>query len=185
MRLPILFFLLAFLAPPAGAQDREGNDRPSNWAVTHFAKSGIWESMCDERPEDGIMHRRCYIRQVDVFSPRPKFAAQFMFITPEDDGLRVEFGMEPGTIFQPSGFRIEAGGNVSWSTRRIGCLTGLTCVFRGEEATDLVGTMVEGGDFLFGFVDRHGTRRDLVWPLEGFAEALADFRTQAAVRGLL
>jgi len=185
MRLPILLLLLSLLALPAAGQDRQGNDRPSNWVVTHFSKSGIWESMCDERPEDGIMHRRCYIRHVDVFSPRPKFAAQFMFITPEDDGLRVEFGMEPGTIFSPGGFRIESGANFSWSTRRFGCLTGLTCVFGGEEATELVEAMVGGGDFRFVFLDRHATRRNIVWPLDGFADALADFRTQAAARGLL
>ncbi len=184
-RILTLIAALIAAAPPAAAQDRQGNNRPSDWLITHFFVSGIWESMCDERIEDGALRQRCYIRRVDVFSPRPEFAAQFVFITPEPGGLRVEFGVESGTLFDPDGFRIETGDAVSWSTRRGGCLTGLACVFETGDSPPLIKAMSAGGDFRFTFIDRHGNPRDLIWPLDGFGKALSDFRAQSAARGLL
>lgn len=180
--LNVLFLLLVVF--PAVAQDRDGNDRPSDWVVKHFFKSGIWESICDERTEDDHLRQRCYIRLVDVFSPRPKFAAQFLFITPEPPGMRIEFGMEPGTLFAPDGFRMTDGAEVSWQTQRPGCLTGLTCIFTGPEADILLQAMQRSERFLFTFVDRHGRKTELDWPLIGFNEAFQDFALAASARGL-
>lgn len=186
MRRLLTFCLcLFYLSSPGHAQDRQGNDRPSDWIVTHFYKSGIWESICDERIEDGDLRQRCYIRNVDVFSPRPQFAAQFMFLTPENSGTRIEFGMEAGTLFDPNGFRIEDMGGIRWKSQRPGCLTGLTCVFTGDDAQVLTETMLAGGFFLFTFIDRHGRPTELEWPLKGFDDAFEDFQNVAAVRGLL
>ncbi|WP_235962939.1 invasion associated locus B family protein [Ruegeria haliotis] len=178
--IPILFAAL-----PAFAQDLQGNDTPGNWRVVHHEIFGIWNTICDEREEGGASKQRCYIRRVDVFSPRPKFGAQFVFITPEPEGIKIEFGMEAGTLFSPSGFRIERGDQIVWQTLRPGCLTGLSCTFEGQAADDLVGAMMTGDAYRFVFRDRHGQSQDLTWRLDGFDAAWADFKTQSQARNLL
>ena len=96
-------FALA-LALPATAQDRQGNDTPGDWIVDHTKHFGLWDSMCDHRMTGEEREQRCYIRYVDVFSPRPKFGAVFLFVTP---GPEVQIGLEPGTVFPPNGIRID------------------------------------------------------------------------------
>ena len=167
------------------AEDLQGNDTPGNWRVTHHTIHDIWNSMCDEREEQGALVQRCYLRRVDVFSPRPKFAAQFLFITPEAQGYKVEFGMEPGTLFSPNGFRIETMQGDIWRTRFPGCLTGLSCTFSGASADSLIASMKDGDAFRFIFRDRHGRPQDLSWPLAGFDAAWDDFQEQSKARDLL
>ena len=172
---------LLLLALPLSAQDREGNDTASDWVVDHYAPYGLWDVICDHRETDGITEERCYIRYVDVFSPRPNFAAQFLFVTP---GPEVEIGIEPGTRFPKDGLRIEDMGGSLWNTDRILCRTGLSCTFDGEEAEVLISAMVDGTIFAFDFTDRHGAQRMLRWDLTRFGEALADFLGESARRGL-
>lgn len=183
MRTLLLF--LTLLAAPASAQDLQGNDTASNWVNTHYSAFGIWKSICDERPEDGQLNQRCYIRWVDVFSGRPHFGGQFIFITPQEQGYEVEFGIEPGTLFAPNGFRIERDETVVWRTLWPGCLTGLGCRFDGRGADTIIAQMQQGGTFLFDFRDGRGVSRSLNWPLQGFPDAWADFQTQARARGLI
>ena len=179
-----LALTLSILPATLLAQDEDGTDTPGNWIVTHQKAHGIWSTICDERANARDTTKRCYIRWVDVFSPRPEFAAQFIFVTAEEDGLQVAFGIEPGTLFNPDGFRIETMQGASWSTNRPGCLTGLACTFAGQEAEILLASMADGGTFVFDFVDRHGARQSLGWALGGFAAAMADFGTQRALRAL-
>jgi len=178
-------FALSLFATPLAAQDQDGNDRPSNWRVTHHAIHDIWNTICDERDENGARAQRCYIRRVDVFSPQPNFAAQFFFLTP-NEGLNseIEFGLELGTLTAPGNFRIERKGTSVWHTNRVGCLTGTGCTFNGASAETLLTEMRAGGDFRFTFRDRHGASQDLTWPLESFEPAYADYRSQLAKRGL-
>lgn len=180
---PVLFAaILAVLAACAAhAQDRQGRDTPGDWIVDHHQRFGAWDSMCDHRMAGETAERRCYLRYVDVFSSRPAFAAQFVFITP---GPRIEFGIEPGTLFKMAGFRIERGGQVVWSWPQHGCLGGLACIYEGRPAEWLLDHMARGGVFVFEFRDRHGQPRTLHWDLAPFADALADFRQQALSRGL-
>lgn len=131
-----LALCLALTALPADAQDRAGNDTPGDWVVTHQKSFGLWDSVCDERAEDGAMHRRCYIRYVDVFSPRPAFAAHFVFVTPDGDGVRIEFGSEPGTRFARGGHWIERDETKVWLAEDPDCLTGGECVFAGAAAAE-------------------------------------------------
>lgn len=182
----VLFGLstMMVLAGSVQAQDEQGNDTPGNWVVTHQQAHGIWSTLCDERANRRDETKRCYIRWVDVFSPRPDFAALFLFVTSEQGLLSVEFGTEAGTLFDPNGFRIETMQGTSWSTQKLGCLTGLTCTFQGAEARTLLAAMRDGGAFAFDFVDRHGNRQRLDWPLKGFDAAMADFEIQRAARNL-
>ncbi|GAA6190305.1 hypothetical protein [Phaeobacter sp. NW0010-22] len=177
--------LLSLLGSAVSAQDLQGNDTPGNWRVTHHQIFGIWNSMCDEREEHGALKQRCYLRRVDVFSQAPKFAAQFIFITPEPSGYKIDFGMEFGTLFHPGGFRIETMQGDIWRTRLPGCLTGLSCTFTGKDAQILIDSMGDGEAFRFTFRDSHGQSQDLSWPLQTFDSAWVDFQTQAKSRGLI
>jgi len=126
--------------------------------------------------------QRCYIRVVDVFSLRPKFAAQFVFVTPEP---KVDFGIEPRTFFAENGFRIRREGAVAWAAPKAGCMVGLSCSYEGEEAENLLAEMGAGGSFDFDFTDRHGQPQSLAWSLDGFADAMKDFEAESKARGLL
>ncbi|MEZ5778396.1 MAG: hypothetical protein R3E44_08545 [Paracoccaceae bacterium] len=179
-----LALVLALFALPAAAQDRAGNNTPGDWVVTHQKHFGLWDAVCDERPEDGEMTQRCYIRYVDVFSPRPDFAAHFLFVTPEADGVRIEYGSERGTRFVPGGNWIERGGSKVWLADRIDCLTGGECVLEADAAADLYDELRAGGAWRFIFADRHGQVQDLTWDLTPFAAAAEDFEAEAAARGL-
>ncbi|WP_166416171.1 invasion associated locus B family protein [Cochlodiniinecator piscidefendens] len=184
----LLTFVISLLPPVTQAQDREGRDTAGAWRPTYQETYGIWRVVCDERDRvagvEGDVEPRCYIRYVDVFSPAPAFAAQFMFITPETGGLRVEFGTEPGTRFTNDGFRIEDWVGIQWSTQNRGCLFGGECVFEGDAAIPLLDAMRDQGALRFTFTDRHGSAQDLSWPLTGFDSAFSDFLAQSDARGL-
>ncbi len=177
------FLLLCCLLAPLSltAQDRDGNDTASDWVVDHYKPFGLWDSACDHRTTDGLREERCYLRYVEVFSPRPKFAAQFIFVTP---GPEVEIGLERGTRFPKDGIRIENGETTLWSTNRILCRTGLSCTFDGDEAQAMLSAMADGTVFAFDFTDRHGAPRELRWDLTAFGDALADFTKESATRSL-
>lgn len=176
-----VFLILLLLATTAHAQDREGRDTPGSWKITHQKAFGLWDAMCDERKTGEKTEERCYLRYVDVFSPRPNFAAQFAFITPDN---RVEFGIERGTAFRKDGFRLELQGQPIWAFRNDPCLFGGTCAFFGPEAVELTDTMAAADLFVFDFVDRHGTPRALEWDMTRFGEAMADMKAEAKKRGL-
>ena len=176
-----LLTLLLCLATPSLAQDRQGNDTPGEWIVDHQSAFGLWDSFCDYRITGDLREERCYLRYVDGFSKRPRFGAQFFFLTP---GPAIEFGIEPGTLFDAGGFRILQGDAAIWIPPVAGCLIGLACTFSGDEAEALLQAMTQGDDFAFDFIDRHGTRQSLRWDLMPFAAALAEFRSEAAKRGI-
>ena len=175
-----LLALLA-LALPAAAQDRQGNDTPGDWIVEHTKHFGLWDSLCDHRMTGEMRESRCYLRYVDVFSPRPKFGAVFLFVTPEP---QVQIGLEPGTVFAPNGIRIEQGGQTTWDDVKLTCLVGLNCTFTEDRARALIAAMAKGGHFAFDFTDRHGARQERRWDLSQFADALADYRARTAERRL-
>lgn len=177
--------LALVVALPAAAQDRAGRDTPGEWRVTEFETFGIWESICDERGSGERVEQRCYIRRVDVFSPHPAFAAQFVFVTPGANGPTVSFGMERGTRFLPDGFRVDAGTGPLWRPGGACPETITACTFEGDAAAALLAAMAEGKSFRFDFLDRHGAERHLDWPLAGFPDALAHFRREASARGLM
>ena len=177
----IILLLLLLLPTALLAQDRAGRDTPGDWVVDHYKPYGLWDSICDHRQTGDVTEKRCYLRYVEVFSPRPKFAAQFIFVTP---GPEIEIGLERGTRFPKDGLRIEDDGGMIWASNRIGCRFGLSCTFFDDRAEELLSHMARGRVFAFDFTDRHGTSQTLRWDLTRFGEALADFRREAAARGL-
>lgn len=180
-----LILVLALFGSGAQAQDSEGRDTPGNWRVTHHEIHGIWNTMCDERGEGDAFEQRCYIRHVDVFSPAPDFAAQFVFVTQDGGGHKIDFGMERGTRFVDGGFRLERDGQTAWRTDRRGCLRGRECSFENGESAELLQDMRNGGALWFDFTDRHGTDQSLEWSLDGFDAAFTDYESALRERGLL
>ena len=176
--------LLLLSSAAAFAQDRQGRDTPGEWKVTHYVPFGLWDSICDERLTDGLLEERCYLRYVEVFSPHPKFAAQFAFVTAPGGTPRIEFGIERGTRFDESGFRALNGDSPVWTTTRRDCLRGRDCVFEGAESVQMI-TAISGADtFAFDFVDRNGDPQSLRWDLSRFSEAYEDLLRESAARGL-
>ncbi|MEY1556113.1 hypothetical protein AB3Y40_10815 [Yoonia sp. R2331] len=176
----IVALLLACMASVGVAQDRDGNDTPGEWVVTHQAAYGLWDVFCDERTTGDLTEERCYIRYVEVFSARPKFGAMFVFVT----GAGVEFGMEAGTVFPGEGPQIIRDDAQVWVDNRLGCRTGLTCTMDGEAAQDFLNAARGGGVLQMTFTDRHGAPQDLRWDLTRFDAAFADWRAQSAARDL-
>ncbi|MEM7427897.1 MAG: hypothetical protein AAF441_17530 [Pseudomonadota bacterium] len=184
-----LFAALVLQAPFAAgslhAQDRQGNDTAGDWRPTHFERFDGWDSICDERGEDADLQMRCYVRYVDVFSPRPKFGAVFSFITPEGrDGYKIEFGIEQGVRYRADGFQIERGEEVVW-TLPADCRRARPCLLEKKAATEFIDTVrAGGGNLIHRFTGRYGKAHDLAWPLAPLMLALDDFERAAAQRGL-
>ena len=177
----ILALTVATLAAPVIAQDRDGNDTPGEWVITHHKPYGLWDSFCDERRTGDLLEERCYLRYVDVFSPRPNFGALFVFVTP--DG--VEIGLERGTRFEEDGMRIETDGAMTWVENRRSCRRGGECVLEERDAQAFLDAASAGGALRFTFIDRHGAAQDLSWDLSQMEDALTDYRANAADRNLL
>ena len=171
--------LLTLLAAPASARQLI-----EDWKVDHFKPYGLWESICDHRERDGDTVRRCYVRYVDGYAPHPKFGASFAFVTPDDGGLRFEFGFEPGTTFAPNGFALERTDGSIWSHDTSQCEGGNNCAFTGAEADMLATQLSDGADLVFTFTDRHGRDWRREWSGAQFSAALSDFKAAAAERGL-
>lgn len=184
----LLAVLVLSTSPTAFATDAEGNDTPGDWVVTHYKPFGLWDTICDEAIRKGKKVERCYIRYVDVFSPAPKFAAQFVFIEPEGQGYKVEFGIEPGTTFNGASLTVNDGEKVVWDYNPNECLERGECILIGQEADIFIQSMAETSSddpiLISDFNDRHGTDQVLEWGISKFAAALTDFQTESDKRGL-
>lgn len=176
----ILALLITCLSLPAWAQDRAGNDTPGEWVVTHQKAFGLWDSFCDERMTGELREERCYLRYVEAYKRRPDFAAVFAFITPEE----IEFGLERAITLIDDGIHITRGGTVVWKEDRARCRRGGACTLSGPDADALLATLAQGGT-LHVDLEHDGEEYRLAWDLSRMADALADFRSNAAARGLL
>ena len=184
----LLAVLVLSTSPTTFATDAEGNDTPGDWVVTHYKPFGLWDTICDEAIRKGKKVERCYIRYVDVFSLAPKFAAQLVFIEPEGQGYKIEFGIEPGTTFNGASFTVNDGEKVVWDYNPNECLERGECILTGQEADTFIqsmaGTSSDDPMLVSDFNDRHGTDQVLEWGISKFAAALTDFQTESDKRGL-
>jgi hypothetical protein len=173
----------------ATAQGRDGSDTPGAWKVTHFQPFGLWDSMCDDRATGDELEERCYVRYVDVYSPKPQFGAAFAFIVPDarDGAVNFDFGFERGTRFTKDGFRIDDAGSPAWVLDAPPCDGGGSCAFEGAKAVELEKVLDAAATpaFVFQFVDRYGRDMTLTWQSEGLTDAIDDMRAQARNRSIV
>lgn len=174
-------FLLFLAVSTAQAQDRAEDNAAGDWRPAHFQKFDGWESICDERGAGADLHRRCYIRYVDVFSPHPDFGAVVSFITPDGSGYKVEFAFERGVRYREDGFQVERDRSVLWKLSPE-CRDARPCILRDEAASDFI-DMARSGDgaLVQRFIGRYG-QRQLEWPIAPLKHALVDFEREAAKR---
>ena len=130
------------------------------------------------------LKQRCYLRYVEVYSPRPNFLATFAFVHPRDVSTVVDLGFESGTVYGSDGFRIERNGATTWRLLD-GCLQSSNCQIEGEAATNLLSAFSDGSVLIQEFSDRRGVQWRLEWDLSRFREVLTDYRQASAERSLL
>lgn len=175
---------ICVLSITAAAQDRAGRDTASDWRVQHYVPFGLWDSVCDERTEDDIIRQRCYLRYVEVYSPRPNFLATFIFIYPKDGQSIVEIGFERGTRYAEGGFRVLSNKQVVWALDGT-CVRSSPCRLSGGEAQSLLGHFAVGDTLVQEFSDRNGTSWRLEWDLSRMGMALEDYGDASRQRSLL
>ena len=173
----------------AEAQDRAGRNTPGEWKVTHFMPFGLWDSMCDERTTGEVVEERCYVRYVEVYSPKPQFGAAFAFIVPDgrDGAVKFDFSFERGTRFARDGFRIEEDGAPVWVLEKLPCDGGGTCAFEKEEAVALESVLetAEEPAFVFALRDRFAREITMRWESGGLADAIDNMRAEAKSRSII
>ncbi|SCZ49195.1 Invasion protein IalB, involved in pathogenesis [Epibacterium ulvae] len=181
-----LFTIICLGVTRAFAQDIDGRDTASNWRGTHHSFHGIWNTICDEREENGILKERCYIRWVDVYAPRPQFGGIFTFITPRGEGTiaghDVMFGVERGTVFVRDGFQITQGGEVIWRLTDFRCLRFGECDFTSSTSDEILSALLSGEVLELRFIDRHGRSFERNWSLEGFSSAYEAYENELSSR---
>lgn len=179
----VLCFSLASL--PALAQDAQGNDTPGNWVVDHFERYGIWVSSCDWRNLEGKREERCYLRYVDVYSPRPEFGAAFLFVFQKNRKTTFQYANERGTVYLNKGLGISRNATRSYYLPEI-CRTTPGCILENpKQVADLLAAFSKGGTLVQTFTGKYGKPHQLKWSLNGFKEALADYEKQSQKRNLL
>jgi hypothetical protein len=176
--IPLAAALLA--ATPAKA---ENSVEDWSWVADHFEVFGIWEAVCDHREADGKTLRRCYVSFVDVYAPRPKFGAAFVFLTQDGNGPRLEFRFESGTDFVDDAVALTGAGGVRWQIAPGQCPK-LKCIVEGETAAAFLRQLDAPGELRTVFRDRHGRDWDRRWNVEGLRAAYEDMQAAAKERGL-
>ena len=125
------------------------------------------------------------MRYVDKFDPQGKsdahdrFGTIAAFISPDGNGLKVEFDVENGLIFNKGGFHLSREETAVWNLDRDECLETGVCTFTGPAADALVRAFSDQtAETLYmhvEFKDRYGQTLHRNWPMLPFASAFADF----------
>ena len=179
--------LLLAGAPSALAQSSQIDP---DQEVDHFKAFDPWEVMCDFKKASG--EKRCYIRLVEVYSPRPDFKAAFVFVTAERgaDGkpvLKFDFSIERGFSWSPQPLTLLHSGGRKTGLPMVKCARH-ACAVTGAEAAALADALAansrKGAELALSFREKDGKARELFWSIEAFDQALRDFAVARRTRGL-
>lgn len=175
----LLGLFITVVAGPAAAKNTPDDWK---WAPEFYKTFGEWTTACEHRSDDETM-KRCYLRYVDVYQRDP-FGAFFVFITTSDTGSpRFAFEYEAGATFSQH-WRAIQDGDRKWHLDPALCGSGGECILIGETAETLESAIRDGADLHFALRSENGQSFDLLWPSEGFREAIDTLREQSRARGL-
>jgi len=158
---------------------------PGRLVDYHEIYDGFWDVACDTAMDGS--DRRCYIQYVDVYRPRPDFAAAMVEVVmhPGGDGQpdpHIRFDLEPGLSFQTVVIATEtADGSVPLDVSH--CAVN-TCLISGERARALLQDWTKADALTLSIHEGRPAPSQLSWPMERFAILFADFTAQRAARSL-
>jgi hypothetical protein len=163
----------------------KGQILPGRISEYHKVYDGLWDVACGTAM-DGT-DRNCYIQYVDVYRPRPEFAAAMVEVVMHQgaDGQpdpHVRFDIEPGLSFRDAKVSVEAAeGRVPIDVS--GCDTN-TCRFSGERGRAILEAWRKGSKLHLEIDEGRAEPARLSWPLENMEIILGDFAAQRAARQL-
>lgn len=151
----------------------------------HEIYDGLWDVACDTRVDGS--DKRCYLQYVDVYRPRPEFAAAMVEVVFHvgRDGLpdpHVRFDIEPGLSFQKS--RIVTMGGASEQVLDLSDCPKNTCRFNGNQGREILKHWRNGSTLRFEIDEGRGVPSVLNWPLQNMDAILDDFAIQRRSREL-
>ncbi|WP_371228271.1 hypothetical protein [Roseovarius sp. 2305UL8-3] len=152
---------------------------------TYHKVYGFWDVACDTAM-DGTDHR-CYIQYVDVYRPRPDFAAAMVEVVMHEgvDGQadpHIRFDVEPGFTFRDTSIAVITPSG-PWPVDIAHC-AGSTCRISGDPARALLDSWAKGKVINLEIEEGRAQPAKLSWPLDDITTMLDDFATQRAARNL-
>ena len=183
--LGILVLLLAGLVGWQIMRFSEDGKLPGRKVDYHAIYDRLWDVACDTAVDGS--DAGCYVQYVDVYRPRPDFAAAMVEVVmhPGDGGRpdpHIRFDIEPGLSFADARLWVETPqGDVLASLAHC---PGNTCRFSGEVARTMLLDWRDGAALYLEIGEGRAAPARLRWPLGNMAAILDDFATQRAKRGL-
>jgi len=162
-----------------------GQTLPGRHVDYYKVYDGGWEVACDTATDGS--DTGCYIQYVDVYRPRPEFAAAMVELVMRDgpDGTpdpHLRFDIEPGLSFREATVSVALGEGAE--TLDMSHCAVNTCLFSGQESHDILNVMRRGTALHLEIDEGRGDPARLVWPLWNIETILDDFAAQRAKRGL-
>lgn len=151
----------------------------------HEIYDRFWDVACDTAMDGS--DRMCYVQYVDVYRPRPEFAAAMVEVVVHqgEDGQpdpHIRYDIEPGLSFEETSVFVEGpDGRVPID---VSACRSNTCRFSGQEGRDMLALWRSGTALHLEIEEGRGDPARLAWPLGRIDEILDDFAAQRASRGL-
>lgn len=175
--LGLTIWQLGWSAGPAGL--------PGRLVDYHKIYDGFWDVACDTAMDGS--DRRCYIQYVDVYRPRPEFAAAMVeVVMHEGDGdvpdPHIRFDLEPGLSFLNTEIVIESQtGSIPIDVSH--CAVN-TCPISGDVARQILSHWHSASAITLEIREGRPEPARLSWPMENFDKIFEDFGAQRALRNL-
>ena len=145
---------------------------------------GNWELVCDTATDGS--DTSCYVQYVEVYRPRPEFAAAMVEIVMHDtDGQpdpHLRFDIEPGLSFADvtTTLRTPDGAQPLDLTH---CRSN-TCTLTGDDSRAILTQWRDATALDLTIEEGRDTPAQLSWPMPSMASLLDDFAAQRAARDL-
>ena len=184
-----LILSIAVLALVAGGifwwTMRDDHKLPGRLVDYHKIYDVFWDVACDTAMDGS--DRLCYVQYVDVYRPRPEFAAAMVEVVVHEgaDGQsdpHVRFDIEPGLSFQNTMVGVKTE-DAMIPIDVSGCASN-TCRFSGDEGRAILANWRKGSAIELVIEEGRDTPAQLSWPLGNINEILDDFAAQRAERNL-